>query len=216
MRASMHLGRLHSAAQYRIKRLSDLFKSIPGLSPEERGRRLSYIAIELDNLNICALREFTISTIRKAKTLSGVKVSVSLNIGPEDEIAAYMLSVTNSVKYAKMHSPARIKRSDEQAIRDPKQIEKILIACSASNLPSLQNALALNSSMFRDLKFVRHFYAHRNQDTFGKAATNAASLGVLNLDHPDKILLHVMSGKTHSVIEEWLADATIFYDYLMQ
>ncbi|MFC4518814.1 hypothetical protein [Cupriavidus pinatubonensis] len=217
MRASMHLGRLHSAAQYRIIRLTRSFQSLTRLPNPEQGQKLAYIAIELDNLNICTLREFTISTIRGAKTVSGQKISVSQNLGPEDEIAAYMLSVTNSVKYRNLRSPARITRKDEQAIRDPKEIEKILIHCNASNLQSLQSALALNSSMFRDLKFLRHFYAHRNVDTLSKAYQNAAaSLGFFNPSHPDDILLHVVPGKTTPVIEEWLAEAQIFYDLLMQ
>lgn len=216
MRASMHLGRLHGATQYRLKRLHDLYKTIDTLPEQQQSIRLAYIAIELDNLNICALREFTISTIRKAKTSTGRRISVNRSLGPAEEIGAYILSVVNQVKFKKLKTPARIERIEEQTIRDPKEIEKVLIDCTASNLPSLQNALSLNSNLFRDIKFIRHFYAHRSKDTFIKASSNAASMGILNPHHPDQILKHVVIGRPHSILEEWLMEAQIFYELLMQ
>lgn len=216
MRASMHLGRLNAATQYRLKRLHDLYKTIDTLPKQQQSIRLAYIAIELDNLNICALREFTISTIRKAKTSTGRRISVNRNLGPAEEIGAYILSVVNQIKFKNLKNPARINRIDEQTIRDPKEIEKVLIDCAASNLPSLQNALSLNSNLFRDIKFIRHFYAHRSKDTFIKASSNAASMGILNPQHPDQILKYIIVGRPYSVLEEWLMEAQIFYELLME
>lgn len=222
MRASMHLGRLNDAAQYRLRRLQDLYNTIDAQPKQQQTIRLAYIAVELDNLNICVLREFTISTIRKAKTSTGRRINVNKNLGPAEEIGAYILSVVNPVrfrnivKHQKLKDPIRIKRTDEQAVRDPKEIEKVLIDCTASNLSSLQKALSLNSSLFRDLKFIRHFYAHRNKDTFIKASSTAANMGILNFHHPDQILKHVIVGRSHSILEEWLMDAQLFYELLMQ
>lgn len=216
MQASMHLQRLQDATQYRIKRLHELYTSIGALPRSQQSPGLSYIAIEFDNLNICALREFTISTIREARTTKGRRIKVNQSFGPEGEVCAYVLSVLNPVKYKKLKNPKSIQRTDEQTIRDPKEIEKVLSHCGASNLPSLQNALSLNSNLFRDIKPIRHFYAHRNKDTFTKAAKNAASMGVFNPKHPDQILRHVTLGRPHSVLEEWLIEARLFYQFLME
>lgn len=216
MRASMHLGRLHDATQYRLKRLHDLYNFTSPLPNQQQSLRLAHIAIELDNLNICALREFTISTLRKAKTTGGQRISVNANLGREDEIGAYILSIINNVKYIKLRRPARICRTDEPTIRDPKQTEKILISCNASNLPSLQNALSINSSLFRDIKCLRHFYAHRCKDTFQKVLANASNFGIVNPRHPDEILKFVRNGRPTSVLEEWLIEAKLFYEVLMQ
>lgn len=216
MRASMHLGRLHDATQYRIKRLHDHYTSISGVDAQQQSLQLAHIAIELDNLNICALREFTISTLRKAKTTSGTRISVNKNLEREEEVGAYILSVINSVKYKNMKHPQAIRRTDEPTIRDPKETEQVLIHSNASNLPSLRKALSLNSSLFRDIKFLRHFYAHRCKDTFHKASANAASMGIINPRHPDEILRFVRTGRPTSVLEEWLIDARIFYELLMQ
>lgn len=212
----MHLSRLHDATQYRLKRLHDLYNINVGLPAQQQSLRLAHIAIELDNLNICALREFTISTLRKAKTTSGQRIIVNPNLGREDEIGAYILSVINNVKYKKMKCPATVNRIDEPTIRDPKQTENVLISCNASNLPSFQNALSLNSSLFRDIKHLRHFYAHRCKDTFQKVSVNAASIGIVNPRHPDEILKFVRTGRSMSVLEEWLIEAKLFYELLMQ
>lgn len=216
MHASMHLGRLHAATQERLKKLSNLYHSAVSTSDGERKIIFSYIAIELDNLNISTLREFTISTIRRAKTVGGMKISVNLSLGDEEEIAAYMLSIVNLVKYKNLKNPSKIKRNQEQAVRDPKQIEKILVACAASNLPSLQNALALNSNMFRDLKFLRNFYAHRNRDTLLKLQANVANMGVISIHRPDEIFQYVPPGNSFSLAENWLTEAQLFYELLMQ
>ena len=215
MRAAMHLARLHDATQYRLKRLLELYRASDKISNREKSVHLSYIAVELDNLNISALREFTISTIRRAKSVSGQRINVSVSLGPEEEIGAYILSVQNSVKFKNMKNPSSVARTDEPTIRDPKETEKILINCNASNLPSLQNALALNLSLFRDVKFFRHFYAHRSKDTFSKVVANAAKMGIYNPHHPDDVLLHVLPGSSQSVVEVWLNDAQTFYELLM-
>lgn len=212
----MNLHRLHDAAQYRIERLIKLHRGVNILPADQQSRRLAYIAIELDNLNICTLREFTISTIRKAKSVKGNRITVSRSLGREEEIGAYILSVLNPVKYTKLRSPVTIKRTDEPSVRDPKEIRKVLVDCNASNLSSIDNALALNSSLFRDIKPIRHFYAHRSKDTFLKASTHSASLGLPHPRHPDDILRHVVPGRSLPVLEEWLIEAQLFYELLME
>lgn len=182
----------------------------------EQSLHLAFITIELDNLIVGTLRAFTISTLRKARTVKGAKIIVSTNLRAEEEIGAYILSILNAVKYKKLKNPAKISRADEPTVRDPKQTEKVLAACGASNLPALQRALAINSPIFRDVKFVRHFYAHRGKDTFAKAAVNAVSMGILNVSHPDEILRHVIAGRPLSVLEEWLVDAELFFGLLME
>ncbi|WP_235811736.1 hypothetical protein, partial [Pseudomonas syringae] len=86
MRASMNLGRLCDATQYRLDRLHKLYDNIGTLTRPEQGLQLAYISIELDNLNICALREFTISTVRGARTTTGKKINVNNMLEDEEEI----------------------------------------------------------------------------------------------------------------------------------
>ena len=216
MRAAMDLRRLYDATSLRIAYLRSLLGSMSVLPPRHQSIQLAYVAIELDNLIIGSLRAFTISTMRKARTVNGKSITVNTSVQSEQEIGAYVLSILNVVKFKKLKHPLRIVRTDEPTIKDPKEIEKVLAACGASNLPSLQNALSINSRIFRDVKFVRHFYAHRGADTFAKAASHAASMGILNVKHPDEILRYVAPGRPLPVIDEWLVDAELFFGLLME
>ena len=175
---------------------------------------ISYAVIELDNLVLSALRCFTISSLRGGRTAGGRRVLTRMRFGHEEEVAAFILSVLNSVLYAKLRSPARVSRRDEPTVRDPRDTEKILLTCGASNVGSLQNALALNTSIFRDLSALRNFYAHRNADTWRKLKTKAASWGVLSPEHADDIARSTLSGRPVTLFEDWLDDAELFFDEL--
>ena len=172
--------------------------------------------IELDNMCISALREFTISTLRRARTVTGHRVSVAGKFGAEQQIAAYIMSVVNAVRFANKQNPTTLRRDEEQTIRNPKDTEKILISCSATNLPSLQRALSLNATFFRDLPTVRNFYAHRNSDTWRKVQNKALALGVSPVTHPDELVRASLAGRPVTVFEDWLAEAQLFFEELMQ
>lgn len=216
MRPATEMARLHKATQHRLNKFLKLYHAVGALPLPRQRIILSHIVVEFDNLNIAVLRGFTISTLRRAKTVSGSKVNVAGHFGSEEQIAAYVLSILNPVRYQKMGCPSSVQRKDEASVRDPKETEKILLATSASNLTSLQNALSLNSSLFRDIKFLRHFYAHRNGDTFLKVKSTAINLGLVNLQYPDEILNFVQTGKALPILEEWILEAQIFYELLMQ
>lgn len=216
MRPSNHMARLHSATQYRLRRFLRLYRSSNFLPRPQQAIQLSHIVIEFDNLNISTLRGFTISTLRGAKTVAGNRVNVVGQFHSEEQIGAYILSVLSPMRFRRMRFPNVVQRTEEITVRDPKDTEKVLLSSSASNLTSLQSALALNSSLFRDLKHLRHFYAHRNSDTFAKAKTFGVSLGLVNLSHPDEILNHVQTGRSLSLLEEWILEAQLFYELLMQ
>ncbi|MNL57701.1 hypothetical protein D3C87_1812860 [compost metagenome] len=97
-------------------------------------------------------------------------------------------------------------------MRDPKNIEKILRSCGASNLPSFQNALALNTNVYRDLVKLRNFYAHRCKDTWQVVDNLARNLGVVSLDHPDDLVCYVITGRPVTIFEDWLSDVEIFFE----
>jgi hypothetical protein len=113
-----------------------------------------------------------------------------------------------------MQSPATINRKDEPTIRNPKETEKILSACQVSNLAALQNSLAFNFPIFRDLATIRNFYAHRNEDTAWKVRNKARAMGLLNISHPDELVRTIVSGRPVAVFEDWLVEAQLFFDEL--
>ena len=212
MRATSDLEKLRTACTGRLLRIRKAFSSVPTLSAQEKSRVLAFSVIELDNLVISTLREFTISTLQRARTASGARISVNRKFGGEQEVAAYMLSVVASVTFQRLGSPLTISRKDEPRIRDPRLIERILLSCSASNTTALQNALALNTSLFSDLATIRNFYAHRNEDTWHKVRNKARSFGALRLKHPDELMLHYLPMRSVSLLQDWLDDTELFFE----
>jgi hypothetical protein len=211
MRATSDLSKFNSKAQYRIIRLRRLFDQAVNSGPIN-SPAVAYCVIELDNLVVSGLREFTVSSLCGARTATGAKIHVGRQFGHEEEIGAYIMSVVSSVAYAYRNSPQRLSRKDEPTIRDPRDTHKVLRACGATNEISLSNALSLNTSLFSDLATVRNFYAHRGFDTWRKVKTKAQAAGLFAISHADSYVTSILPMRPVSVFEDWLDDAALFFD----
>lgn len=211
MRPFTDLSKFRSAFDYRLLRLRKSYASIlSGADPNPR-QGLPFVVIELDNLVLSGLREYTLSTLRGARTVGGIRIKVNQQFGPSDQIGAFIMSVVQNYTYQKLGQPASVSRTQEPTIRDPRQTEKVLVQCGASNLVSLQNALALNTSLFSDLATLRNFYAHRNEDTWRKVRNKALNMGAYTISHPDQLSIHLIPGRPVSVLQDWLDDAELFF-----
>lgn len=214
MRSFTDLEKLYDAIAYRLIRIRRLYASRAARPSSDTGLVLANSVIELDNLVLSGLREFLVSSLRRARTKSGARVSVSQKFGNEEQISAFIVSVLNSRKYTNLNSPTNLKRGDEPTIRDPRDIRKLMAASGASNIPSIDSALSLNSPIFRDLGTVRNFYAHRNADTWRKAQDRARASGFLNIKRMDDYVLAPLPSRPGSIFEDWLDDAELFFDEL--
>jgi hypothetical protein len=216
MRPTTDLGKFRDAINGRLRRIRKVYSSVSLPLQDSDSRSLAFSIVELDNLVLGGIREFTISTLRRARTAAGYRVSVNQSFGAEGEIAAYMMSVVQNYIYVKMGNPTSLNRRQEPKIRDPRDTEKILVSCNASNLASVQTALSLNTTLFSDLATVRNFYAHRNEDTWMKVRNRAQNLGVFGLDHPDGFVTYKLPARPVSIFEDWLDDAELFFHELTQ
>lgn len=216
MRATSDLAKLYDAVLYRIKKIRKFYWSLPSRPEGDKDLVIAHCVLELDNMAICALREFTVSSLGRARTVAGHRISVNRSFHSEGEIGAYILSIINSVKYNSWNKPSSIRRNEEPTIRDPKETEKILMDCAASNLSSLQRALALNVGLFRDIATLRNFYAHRNKDTWRKVSNKARDMGVLGARHPDDLVQAIAAGRPVPVFEDWVAEAELFFEELVK
>jgi hypothetical protein len=216
MRAASDLAKLYDAAQYRLVRIRRLYSSLTNRPLADRGMVISTSVMELDNLIISTLREFTISSLVRTRTVLGHRVATNRPFRCEAEISAHIISIVNSIAFQRLKQPSRIARKDEPTVRDPKTTEKILVGCAASNLPSLQNALALNLSVFRDIPTLRNFYAHRNEDTWKKVKDKARIMGIIAARHTDDLVQAVVIGRPSSIFEDWLGDLETFFEELMK
>lgn len=85
------------------------------------------------------------------------------------------------------------------------------MAAGLTNTSSLQNALALNTTLFSSLATLRNFYAHRNADTWRKARRKGIDMGVYAPSNVDEIVKALVPGRAVRIYEDWLDDAELFF-----
>lgn len=211
MRPVSDLSKLHDALTSRLRRLRRLY-NVGADTAAGRPELISFSVIELDNLVLGAMRALLISSVRNARTLSGVRVRSAFSRREESEIAAFMLSVVNNQAFQRMGSPVSINRKQEPTVRDPRVVERIFSAAGLTNTPSLQNALALNSTLFTNMATLRNFYAHRNADTWRKAHRKAIDMGIHAANSVDDIVKSLVPQRAVRVYEDWLDEAELFFE----
>ncbi len=216
MRATSDLWKLRVAFNRRLRRIRQIYTAAQSLDKSARQSAIAFSVIELDNLVLSTTRQFTISTLRRARTARGHRIHVNGRIGAEEEIAAFMLSVVQNYTYRKMGSPVTLNRRQEPKLRDPRDAEKIISASGASNVNSVRNALALNTTLFSDLATLRNFYAHRNDNTWRKVKKRSLDLGIIGLKHPDEFVNQVVARRPVTIFEDWLDDAELFFTELTE
>lgn len=216
MQTCSDLAKLYAATSHRLLRIDLLCRDLRRLPSGQPRLMTGYAVMELDNLVLGGMRRFLFSSLLGARTLSGHRVTAALKCRSEGEVSAKILSIVNLPKYNKMKQPASVTRDDEPTIRDPRKMEDILIKCGASNVGSVQKALQLNTNLFRDLPTLRNFYAHRNEDTWTKLRTKAMGLGLSSFQHADDVVYAVLAGRPVSLLEDWIADASIFFEELVR
>ena len=181
------------------------------LTAEDR-RVLAYVAIELDNLVIVGLRQYTKSSLLRSRTAAGVRITSTVNPQTTEEAAAFIYRALNPTGYQNANSPQTIREKDEIVFRDPKKIEQVLTEYSASNLANISLALSLNANIFSELKVFRHFFAHKAKNTFDEVQIFAANSGVIGVHRPEHLIVRVRPGTGVRFLDGWLAEIENFFD----
>jgi hypothetical protein len=182
------------------------------LSYDDR-RALAFATIELDNLIVVALRQYTKSCLLGTRTAAGARVVASVSPSTPEEAAAYIYGSLNPAAYQKkMKSPKAIAEKDEIVFRDPKQSEKVLIDYGASNLANLQLALSLNAVAFSEVKTCRHFFSHRMMNTSHQVEALATSVGIVGFEDPENFVAVGRPATGVRMIDGWLSDIENFFD----
>lgn len=213
MQCVSDLGKLKDRVVRRVRTLQQVVAPIT-LPLEIHDRRtLAYATIELDNLVIVALRQFTKSSLLGARTANGQRVVASVCPNNPEEAAAFVFSSLNPVGYQRMQSPASIPEKKEIISRDPKDTEKVFIDYATSNLSNLQLALSLNALAFSELRVCRHFFAHRMKSTADAVIVMANNTGLLSLEDAEHLLVTGRPTTGVRYLDGWLADVHNFFDF---
>ncbi len=178
----------------------------------------AHVVIELDNLLIATFREFLVSSNFGVRGLSGRWASTTVPPFPSDgHLGANALSIINAVRFQRMGSPARIDRRDEYKFRNPRDVRRVLASLGGNNLPEFDVALSINTTLFSDIAVLRNFYAHRNRDTWRTASNYFTQQRAYpRFRRAADLLVYRRPSSGVGVLEEWLADAELFFDFALQ
>ncbi|MBY5572202.1 hypothetical protein HFO55_34470 [Rhizobium leguminosarum] len=99
-------------------------------------------------------------------------------------------------------------------MRDPARVMQVSVAAGLSNFASISNALSLNSTVFSEVSKVRHFFAHRNAETAKKALDVGANRGIQPPTEAWMVVDKLLPSKPHTLLDEWVADITVFHNLL--
>ena len=212
MQSVTDLCKLRDATISRVRRLREIATPISLPFGSEDRRALAFIAIELDNLVIVGLRNYTKSSLLRSRTAAGIRITATVTPNSTEEAAAFIFKSLNPKGYATRHSPTTINEEDEVTFRDPKKSQKVLADYSASNLPNLVVGLSLNATVFDEAKVCRHFFAHRTKNTHEAVRRLAVNLGIVGFDAPENLLLRGRPNTGVRLLDGWLADVENFFD----
>lgn len=208
MRPSTELIVLQEWARRRVRRLRFIRRM--GYSGAS-GLTLPLLIIELDNIILNLFQFYVISCLtRRAKAVRSGRVIATQSFASPEEVMAFSLSILNFRKFRTMRRPLAINQRDWPRTRNPKDWERVLVGANCSILPSFQNALALNASVFSRIGVVRNFYAHRNGSTAQRVVVAARADGIIPIRHPDEYCLAIRRGAVAPNVDEWLSELEIF------
>jgi hypothetical protein len=173
---------------------------------------LAFVAIELDNLIIVGLRQYTKSCLLGTRTAAGSRVTSTISPGTPEEAAAHVFSSLNPSGYAKAKNPVAIQEKDEVVFRDPKRVEKVLTDYSASNIANLQLALSLNAAVFDEVKVCRHFFSHRMKNTAENVRILAGNVGVTTFEDAEHFIIRGRPATGVRFVDGWLSEVETFFD----
>lgn len=212
MQCVTDLVKLRDSIISRVLRLRQIVSPITTPLGSEDRRALAFVTIELDNLVVAGLRQYTKSSLLRGRTAAGERITATVKPTSTEEAAAFIYRSLNPVGYYKLRSPSIILERNEITVRDPKQVEKVLLDYSASNMHNFALALALNADVFSEAKIFRHFFAHRARNTYDAAQAFAVNLGIVGPDMPEHLIWRGRPGTGVRFVEGWLADIENFFD----
>jgi hypothetical protein len=212
MQCTTDLVKLRDSIISRARCLRSIVSPItPPLAAKDK-QAISFVTIELDNLVVVGLRQYTKSSLLRSRTASGERISATVRPKSTEEAAAFIYQSLNPKGYSNLKSPTPIMENNEIVFRDPKMSEKVLMDYKASNLPNLTLALSLNAEVFSEAKICRHFFAHRASNTFQAVQLFSARLGISRFDVPEHLVLRGRPGSGVRLLDGWLADIENFFD----
>jgi hypothetical protein len=206
------LEKLHRALNGRTRRLRLGYSALSSPMTAQGRQYMAFLTIELDNLLVMGLRQFAKSVLIGCRTKAGNPAKCSQIASSPSEAGALMLSVLNNRKFKQLGSPATVQERDEFTFREPRDLYKLMLTYSATNIQSVLSAMAFNGNVFSEIATLRNFFAHRAEGTFDKVRGLGARIGIIGFSDPESLLLEFRPNTNIRLIEGWMNDIDDFFD----
>lgn len=178
----------------------------------ERDRMFCYVVIESHNLWTEFCRAFILSCVDRPYSIQGNMVTLSNTRIRSQSDALH--AATKCAFGKKARAPKT--RRDEPSWHESRLFLQVCREMGCSNLPTIQGALSTGTSVFGDLPKVRHFFAHRNDETKSRARDVSLRYALPRLPHPTLILSLAAPQRPQPLIVDWLDDLTTTMELLCQ
>lgn len=194
MRRVRRLDKIGLAVERKVHRLEGLYRARSVLAYRPDRAMLAYGVVELDNLIVNANRHLAISMIWAAQRSGATNLTgVSVPIEPAEYEQLYR------TKPIKPNEPPR-------NIRDPVEIRNMFLRKAIPISVDFSNAIALNYSVFSEIKEVRHYYAHRSLHTFRELQAHIPIVNRRLVRHADEIVTGIIPSRSTESFIEWLGE----------
>jgi hypothetical protein len=169
-------------------------------------RTVAYVTIEIVNLWSSFCRAYYLSCCLGTMTAGGHRVVV--NAGRfHSTMEAIGFAVEIAGRGRNKTGPWR--RMEEPAWHVPATFLRVQQALQPSNLVNMHNAFSYSTTAFDDLRTLRNFFAHRNEDTARGVLGVARNNGISPRLHPADVICSRASNRPQSLVSDWLDDVRV-------
>jgi hypothetical protein len=216
VRCVSDLEKLRLAVIKRSHWLDRLWHAAQPLDWDRRRAVVAFCVLELDNLLVAALRQFTKSSLLCCRTVAGHRVRNTSRVQKPAEAAALVLKELNRKRFEELEEPVEVWERFEQTFREPRDARRVLELYGATNLPSLFTGMAYNGQIFSEIGTARNFFAHRNQSTAERINRFGSNAGLPLGMPPESIVAARKRARPVSIFEDWNADLRQFFNAATQ
>jgi len=202
VRRSSHLSELKEQATRRCVRLEMLVEDARTPLDSQQSRHIAFVSIELLNLWAGFCRAYYLSCALGTKDSDGTRVvHPHFSVGSLDDAIA--LAVHKVDKRTRSRS-GPFGHYDEPSWHTLSQFQSVMRELNPSNLANVDAAVSQPNQVLRDLPAFRNFFAHRGESTATKTRDRARAYLVDPNQHPAEILASYPSGKSRTVLTNYL------------
>lgn len=156
--------------------------------------------IDLDNLVVQSFRQFAIQSVRSAQlsnTLGLFSSGLCSDRNYDQELALARWYFTNRRGRRPRPPYNRI------AIRKPIDLERNIVTLGCVSPQSLRNAIGIPNQPFDEIKYFRHFYAHRCEDTATQLRSKIPKYLRSRYNHPDEYVKGYDFSSGNRIFDIW-------------